>query len=206
MSDPPRIRTPEEVPGFIVELVRSYVPFDYGGAKFKEVCRDYVMPYGTTCGFLPIWALWRAGCRDPKFINRTDPDSGLIYKNGANLARLWNKGHPPFEPYVADMTFTPGDILYIYDGLDGAGHNPNTEHVFIYLDSEVDEVDGKTYMISADAGQTNAKGQQAAKILKRLWNGRSIGKNADRKIVGRLSPSKLTYVAESSLSLPDTEQ
>lgn len=196
----PKVLTPDEVPAFIVDLVNLYVPCDQGDDKFTEIAKGYVYPYGTTCGFLVQWALWRSGCRNPKIVNREEPDDGLKFHNGMNLAMLWNNGRAPFEMWTPDMEFEPGDILYISDLLNVPQHNPNTEHVFIYMGQE--QRDDGLYMLSADGGQRNAKNQECMRMCARLWHGRNIGKSG-RKLVGRLSPRKLTYTAQAYLWTPD---
>lgn len=135
--DDPGSEGPLSVPALrkaALGLCALYLPCFRGDAHFREIAKDYG-GIGTTCGYLPAWMLWRLGCRDPRIVNRSEPQAGLTYRIGMNIAdlvqggkavgcfRLYHPGGPPPEP---------GDILYFQSATfaDGGGGEPK-EHVAV---------------------------------------------------------------------------
>ena len=47
------------------QLLGAYGEFALGDAKSKQVCPGYAVGYGTTCGFLCHFLMWRLGVKDP---------------------------------------------------------------------------------------------------------------------------------------------
>jgi len=189
-----RVLRPGEVGGYIVQLCKLNVPSDYGDAKFKVICRDFVKGYGTCCGFVPHWALFEAGCR-MKFISRTEPEAGITYRVGRNINLLWNNGNPPFKRFVRGTTPPPGATVYVSNG------PPNTEHVFIFEEAVTDD-QGKVWWKGFHGGQTNPKtGEQCIRAKQLPLDGRLVG---GRGIIGWLDPADLEFTAPAAeLCNPD---
>lgn len=190
-SPQPVTLTPDTVRDFAVQLVRGYVPFDDGDAKYAEVCKDYSNA-GTTCGYLPHWMMWRLGVRS-NLVNRNEPKYGLHYVPGANISKIWNAGKFPFQNTKPEVLPLPGDICFISAG------PPITEHVFVVL-STSPMSDGSVTFEVAEAGQTNTQGKQCARIHKPIYMGSMVG---TRRLVGWVNLQDLTYAAPALLVGPD---
>jgi hypothetical protein len=191
-STDPIMLTPDTVRDFAMKLVQGYVPFDAGDAKYAEVCKDYGN-VGTTCGYLPQWMLWRLGVRDPKIVNRTEPQDGLHYTVGANISMLWQGSKYPFVDFHPGILPKPCDIGYVSNG------PPLTEHVFVIL-AVTPNPDGTFTLTVAEAGQTNTEGKQCARIHHPVLSHRTVG---SRTLIGWLSLDNLTYSAPALLVGPD---
>lgn len=171
---------------FLVDLLAAYLPCNEGDDKHKEIAKDYAGK-GTTCGFLVHWALWRIRFLDPHITNRTEPDDGLKYHDGANISRVWNGGKPPFKRFNRGDTPETGDIVFISNG------PPLTEHVCIFLSSKTEG--GVTRWTTADGGQYDPKTGKytAMKFVTRVFDGRQlISPTSTRCIVGTIPVRSLT--------------
>lgn len=191
--DPPklgegRILQPSEVGAYIIQLCKLNIPCNYGDQKFKVICKDYVKGYGTCCGFVPHWAFFEAGCR-MKFVNRSEPEAGVRYRNGLNINLLWNNSNPPFKRFVRGTTPPRGATVYVSNG------PPNTEHVFIF-DEAITDAQGKVWWKGFHGGQTNPEtGEQCIRAKQLPLDGRLIG---GRAIIGWLDPADLVYTAPAA--------
>jgi hypothetical protein len=122
-----------------VSLVSGVLPFYRGQGAYWEVCKDYSAGFGTTCGCLVHWMLWKLGCTDTNLVNRSAP--GLNYVVGASITKLHsytNLRDPigPFDP-------GPGDILIIDDATQeekfkGTNKQYLHTHTFVILDATRD--------------------------------------------------------------------
>jgi hypothetical protein len=180
-------------------LVRSYVPCDTGDAKFAHIAKDY-KGGGTTCGFLCHWLMWRLGCNDAKIVNRAEP--GFKYVDGQNISRIFNLGREPFVKVIGTSLMQQGlepelgDIVFIKQHPDGP---QDTEHVFVFL--EKTSRNGTTLWQTGEAGQTNTKGQQCARLKERQLklgsqrDAKVTGNNPQRNVFGWISLAKLGYNA-----------
>lgn len=135
-----------------------FVPGDYGDARFEEMLNGRWTPgpkSGTTCGYLPGAGLFLAGARDDRLVNYDDPDGATAYKDAANISKIvqgaravgaWVDDAPGREP-------KRGDIAFLSNG-------PSiTEHVEIVRDP--------AEWSAWAAGQTNDRGEQAARVVTR---------------------------------------
>jgi len=131
-------------------LISSYFPSSgyirQGMIGFDHIAKDYSTGYGTTCGYLPHWLLWRLGCTDGKLINRYEPDTPFKYRNGKNINNIF--AHPAFINLIAvknnNTRFLEGSIYpKAGDAVIIKGAAANTEHVFVVLD-EGSWTDGET--------------------------------------------------------------
>jgi len=150
-------------------IVSSVVPSDYGDTKFSTLIGNMYTERqraGSTCGFLTSYLLFQLGCRSPLIVNRNDPASGLTYKIGANVSRLVGGAKSLGAWRPGPMGIRHGDIYFISNG------PPETEHVGVYLGAP----DG-AHWDTADAGQTNSGGHQAARYVTREFDGVRLGPN-----------------------------
>ena len=144
-----------------VSLVSGVLPFSRGSATYHEVCRGYSPGFGTTCGFLVHWMLWKLGCTDAKLVNRSEP--GLTYTVGANISKLYNYTNlrNPFGRFAPE----PGDILII----DDANVQNLHTHTFVVLDAATA---GQTITMSTgEAGNArpgDPEGTQEAHVGQRV--------------------------------------
>lgn len=137
-------------------VVDAYVPSDYGDANFSAIINGRWSPGGgTTCSYLPALCLYLAGCRAPELVNFDDVNGGTTWDVGAGISKLvqgarrlgcWVDDGPGREPSRMDVAF-------ISNG------PPLTEHVAVVVDPSI--------WRDASAGQTNAQGNQAARIVDR---------------------------------------
>ena len=174
----------------IVELCKKLIPEtkEYGEylhwhqVGFDNLAKDYGQGFGTTCGFLPHWLLWRFGCRDNTLVNRSEPPEGLTYFIGENLSILqdsngrkakrpsWVKLDTPQNTIDAanGRGPKPGDFVIIRGGfwMDKATEKRTVDsaHVFVLLD--ILEANGKTVKWRvAQSGVRNHAQQQGAHIM-----------------------------------------
>ena len=141
--------------------------------------------YGTTCGFLCSYLLYRLGCRDGRIVNRRDDEAGLVYHPGENISRLVNGARALGAWRSGPLGIRPGDIYLLSRG------EPSSEHVGVFLGS----ASGTWW--TADAGQTAADGTQAAAYCARAFDGTAVGGPAGE----RLRPV-VGYVDLDALPLP----
>lgn len=146
---------------------------------FDNIAKDYGEGFGTTCGFLPHWLLWRFGCRDNTLVNRTSPPEGLTYRIGWNISMFTPDGKrtPPSwrtmnEQRTRDAASgkggpKPGDFVVVrgdyWLNKSTGKKDLDSQHIFVLLD--VVEANGKTVNWRvAQAGQPNTAGQEGAQI------------------------------------------
>lgn len=141
-------------------LIAQYVPSDYGDPKFAEIINGSWAPgYGTTCGYLTSWLLWRLGCADAQIVNRNEPAQGLAYHTAQNISRLV-AGAKALGAYRTSGTPRPGDLYFVYVDppvVTASGAKDWRNHVGVVL--RVSD-DGATWH-TADAGQGSATAQSA---------------------------------------------
>lgn len=145
------------------KLLDEYVPFKWGDAHSKEICPGYSPGFGTTCGFLCHWLMWRLGVKDASRVNWTDEKRGLKAMPGDNIKRIYKGGEAPFircasydkgisipNPMTTGARPRTGDIVFLYR----PGGVQADEHVFVFISEEriVDEV----FWNTAEAGQPGA--------------------------------------------------
>lgn len=165
-----------------LELVREVVPSDTGDGRFDVVVKDYG-GRGTTCGYLVHWLLWRLGKRQA--VNRGEPAAGLRYVPGANISMV--DQNPAFHRYHEGSPERPkpGDIYFQSDG------PPDTEHVGVVMAWPDDE-----HVLTADAGQRNAAGSQAARFVRRQFREGRLPRldhiGEPRRLVGWIDIEKAT--------------
>lgn len=98
--------------------------------------RDWGAGY-SSCGDLAHWLLYRLGVRE-RWLNRSEH---IGWQSGANIARLaWSclESRPP----MSDEIFSPGDILLIWNKIDGTD-----AHALVVRAHE------RSHVYSADYGQ-----------------------------------------------------
>lgn len=156
-------------------IIDNYVPSDIGDDRFGALIGDMYTEgpgAGTTCGFLVSRLLFDLGVRDPRIVNRNDADSGLKYHIGENISRLvggakalgaWREGAEGIKP---------GDIYFISNG------PPASEHVGVFK-RQLDD----THWETADAGQRNSEGRQAARFVTRTFDGSNLGTPNGQKVI-----------------------
>jgi hypothetical protein len=137
-------------------VAEYFVPSDWGDERFAEMVAGHWAPgAGTTCTYLPAAALYLAGCRDDRLVNHDDDEGRTAFTVAAGVSKLvqgaralgaWVDDAPGREP-------KEGDVAFISNG------PPLTEHVELVLDPAV--------WRAASAGQTNGRGEQAARIVTR---------------------------------------
>ncbi len=144
-------------------IVASVVPSDWGDARFARILGGRYTPgYGTTCGYLTSYVLYELGCREALIVNRDDPASGLTYHVGENVSRLVSGAKALGAWREGPGGMRPGDMYFITNG------PPESEHVGILV-----RADGRAWT-TADAGQRNPKGEQAARYVSRAFDGKSL--------------------------------
>lgn len=143
----------DEVRAYALALARAYVPSDYGDDRFSAILgppTDRAAAKGySSCGDLVHFLLWSAGVRDRAIVNREPWVPALNISRlvgGAKKLGAWKS----FDGTNA----MPGDMYFI------GGDDTGAEHFGVYLG----EGDRPGTWHTADAGQTNAKGQQAARL------------------------------------------
>lgn len=143
-----------------LRLLNEYVPFKWGDAHSKEICPGYAPGYGTTCGFLCHWLMWRLGVSDAGRVNWTDPSRKLKAMPGDNIKRIYKGGEAPFvrcgaydkgvrihNPMANGARPRTGDIVFLYR----PGGVQADEHVFVFVSEERQVND--TWWTTAEAGQ-----------------------------------------------------
>ena len=174
----------DEVGPYVAGLCTVLIPCDKGSEAYRLICKDFAEGFGTTCGFLPHFLLWAAGCRSKNLVSRSEKQDGLSYAIGKNLTRIFNGGFSPFRHFKPGTIPETGDIVYVSNG------TPKTEHVFVFRG--VEEEGGTTYWTSWDGGQEN----NSFRVRKR----KLLGKMLDgRQVIGWLPLRALTYTAAPKL-------
>jgi hypothetical protein len=169
-----------------LSIIAAVVPSRWGDPAFEAITGGAYSPgYGTTCGYLCSYLLHQLGCRDPRIINRRDDDAGLEYHPGENISRLVYGAHALGAWRDGPLRIKPGDIYFISRG------PASSEHVGVFLRA------APGLWHTADAGQTDAYGDQAAVYLARPFDGASLGHpngGEPRPVVG--------YVDLNAIPLP----
>ena len=200
------------------QLLDVYGEFALGDAKSKQVCPGYAVGYGTTCGFLCHFLMWRLGVKDPTRVNWNDPSRNLTMVPGDNIRRIYLGGAAPFvrcastgkgakmpNPLVAGQRPRLGDIVFIFE----PGGLQSAEHVFVFRKEEQRGTELIWY--TSEAGQPGAKGSTDARPRERrpVMSSRidqptflnEIGepdfrlrRNSNRAIIGWLDIGSLEYI------------
>ncbi len=140
-----------------------------GGKKSANQWAYFERGYGTTCGV--VTAAWAEIAGWPAdLINRALP-GGSGFKIGAHISKLHDGArahgwlHEPKHGELPDLV--PGDILgTTHPAVDKDGNPIVGEHVDVVL--SVDPQDDGLHIETADGGQTDDKGNQAAKRRQRV--------------------------------------
>lgn len=140
----------------VLRVVEHFVPSDWGDDRFAEMIDGHWEPgAGTTCTYLPAAALYFAGARERRLVNHDDDLERTAFEIGAGVSKLvqgaraigaWVDDAPGREPKAADIAFL-------------SNGPPITEHVEVVLDP--------AGWKAAAAGQTNGRGEQAARVVMR---------------------------------------
>lgn len=150
-----------------MDLLEGYLPCETGSAAFDEIAKDYGR-MGTTCGYLTGWLLWKLGCVDPRIVNREEPEDGLHYAVGMNIARLVQgaKSMGAWRSIHADGPPKPGDLVYYAKDppeIRADGSKNFKEHVNVAVECPIGGV-----WRTGDAGRTNmTTGEQMAEFVER---------------------------------------
>jgi hypothetical protein len=171
---------PDEVGNRILQACLYLLPCDDGDEAFEWITKDWGGG-GTTCGFLPSALMWLVGVRS-ELCNRTDPAYKMRYVDGANMARIFNRGRHPFTLHKTGATYPPGTILFVSNG------PPITEHVCV-----LDSIEGDKWTVY-EGGKKNRAGKECMRKAEgRVVAGASF---RGKKIVGGIQPHHLPLVAE----------
>jgi hypothetical protein len=202
------------------QLLDFYVPFKYGDANAKIVCPGYSVGYGTTCGFLCHFLMWRLGVKDAKRVNWNDPNRGLNSVAGDNIRRIYLGGAAPFiqcastgkglkmaNPMLRGARPRLGDIVFIYE----PGGPQSSEHVFVFKSEE--KRGGELIWHTAEAGQPGEKGSTDSRMRERrvlMPDGKdpnapttlneigepdfALRRNTNRTVIGWLDIGSLEYI------------
>ncbi len=186
-----------------LQLLKEYVPFKWGDDHCKEVCTFYSKGFGTTCGCLAHWLMWRLGVSEKTILNWTDASRGTEFKTAKNLSKIYNGGKIPFincmlgnNPLLQGKSPDLGDIVYIHEEPNGP---QNTEHVFVFIKEE--KRGANTIWKTAEAGQTGGTDAEfkertvflpgpGAKLTNRV---KVSGNTPNRTIMGWLPLDVLEY-------------
>lgn len=158
-----------------LQIIARVVPSDYGDALFAKIIDGLYeeAPHaGTTCGFLASYLLYELGVRAPEIVNRNDEAWGLRYQIGGNISRLiaGAKALGAFRPGAEGIK--PGDIYFVSNG------TSSSEHVGVFIRA----IDGRHWQ-TADGGQTNGQGHQAARYVTRDFDGTHLGSPNGQKVI-----------------------
>lgn len=176
--------------GDALDIIARVVPSDYGDARFSAIIGDMYRESptsGTTCGYLTSFLLYELGCRAPEIVNRNG--DGLRYHIGENISRLVGGAKKLGAWRTGSAGIRPGDCYFISLG------PPLTEHVGVLKQER-----GSRW-ITADAGQRNAGGHQAARFVERAFDGRTLWTpNGPKPVVGYVDIEALPYTARRASS------
>ena len=138
-------------------LLKANGSFKRGDAAYKVICKNYQPGFGTSCGCLPHWLLWRLGCSDTSLVNRSEV--GYRYRPGQNISIIYNHPKTKKSPQVA---FLPkaGDLILVDDQEWMKSHVEAKEkylhqHVFCFVRQTQDG--GKTVWETAESGHASSK-------------------------------------------------
>lgn len=140
-----------------------------GGKKNASQWAYYDRGFGTTCGV--VAAAWAEKAGWPADLINRDPPGGSGFKIGAHISRLHDgaRAHGWLrEPKHGELPdLQPGDILgTVHPSVDKDGNPLAGEHVDVVLSVEPQD-DGSLHIETADGGQEDAHGNQAAKRRQR---------------------------------------
>lgn len=185
-------------------LIREYVPSTYGDPKFAEILNGSWAPgYGTTCGYLTSWLLWRLGCIDRVLVNRADVERGLTYRSGQNMAAIVTGGKR-LGAWRTTGRPRPGDIYHVH--IDPPIVRPDgsldyRDHVGVVLRD-----DGGTWH-TADAGQGVGRAQSALYRDRVVIPGPRLRLQfSEPRYVGWLDLDAIPLDGEPPLPLPDADE
>lgn len=141
-----------------------------GGKKSANQWAYYERGFGTTCGV--VTAAWAEKAGWPAALINRDPPGGSGFKIGEHISRLHDGArslgwlHTPNKGELPPLA--PGDILGTEHPSTDKNGNPITgEHVDVIL-SVTAQPDGTLAIETADGGQEDSHGNQAAKRRQRI--------------------------------------
>lgn len=164
---------------FLPETTKPDNFIHWNQVGFDNLAKDYGQGFGTTCGFLPHYLLWRFGCRDNTLVNRSAPVEGLSYHISQNLS-LFQPGRKQPRPSwtaldneqktrdaIKPGTLKPGDFVIIRgDFWKNKATNVrdiDSSHIFVFL-KQVEASGNKVKWRVAQSGQNTNARMQAAHI------------------------------------------
>lgn len=169
-------------------IVAGVVPSNYRDARFQRIIGDLYVESptsGTTCGYLASYLLYQLGCRAPQIVNRTDARWGLMYGIGENISRLVSGAKALGAWRVGARGIRAGDIYFISNG------PPASEHVGVFMGAP-----DPGHWRTADAGQRDAAGHQAARYRVRAFDGVNLETpNGPKVVQGYVDIEALPYAA-----------
>lgn len=146
---------------------------------FDNLAKDYGQGFGTTCGFLPHYLLWRFGCRDNSLVNRSAPVEGLTYHIAQNLSLFQPGTKQPRQSWNALDTeqktrdvakggvVKPGDFVIIrgdfWKNKSTGVRDLDSSHIFVLLEEVENKGKDVTWLV-AQSGASNNAYEQAAHI------------------------------------------
>ncbi len=156
--------------------MNAYIHWNQIG--FDNLAKDYGQGFGTTCGFLPHYLLWRFGCRDSTLVNRSEPPEGLVHRIGQNLSifqPVYKKVTRPSwnaldtEQKTRDVANgkgpQPGDFIIVRGGfwLEKSTNIRDRDSAHIMVLLKVLEANGKQvkWLVAQSGVSTNARLQGA---------------------------------------------
>lgn len=163
---------------------REVVPSQYPDPAFLKMTNGSFNPgdgKSSSCGFLTSHVLYSIGVRDGRILNRNDPDSGLKYTPGANIARLVQgaKTLGAWRTQEKDGAPKPGDLVYVAEVNDTGGISK--EHVMVFSD-----INDKGQWHSFDGGHPAATSTGEA-VRDTTGDGSLAFFGGSRKVVGYVS-------------------
>jgi hypothetical protein len=178
-----------------MDLLEAYLPCNTGDPRFAEIAKDFG-GMGTTCGYLTGWLLWKLGCVDPRIVNREEPEDGLHYAVGMNIARLVQgaKSMGAWRTLGANGPPKPGDLVYYAKDppeIRADGSKNFKEHVNVAVSCPSGGV-----WRTGDAGRTNMQtGQQMAEFVdrKQFANGSIDYLGGPRQVFGYVDLLAVPY-------------
>lgn len=182
-------------------LIAAYLPATWLTAKFVEIIKGFGGA-GTTCGYLIAWLLWRLGCVDARMVNRDEPDRGLRYLTGGNMA-VPVAGAKANGSWRTTGQPRPGDPMYWaldVPILRADGTKDWREHFNIFIEANGDQ------WRTADAGRSDAQGRQMAEYVTRTWHESSRKAEfygGQRTLHGYIDLDAVPITAEPPIPLPD---
>jgi hypothetical protein len=145
----------------VLDVINRLTPADLGDARFDEILGGaprapgkwplYEEGFGTTCGLYVSRVLEALGC-SRRLINR-----GASYQIGAHISRLLDGARELRALRSGLAGIKAGDVYLVWSRPDGTD-----AHVGFWLGEE-----SGGWVRTADAGQVNRAGRQAARFVRR---------------------------------------